>query len=159
MSPYLLPFVCFQGKKLCPDLVIVQVPTANGKADLTTYRHYGAKVMTSRGSGLQAGGREREREGTGWVCTMLLLCCVCGCPTCRRLRFCRAWQLLSAPPLSRRTFMLLTRRMERHGQQSTLMCAQLGMSHLLLHASCRWPRFRRAWRLLSTPLWTEFTWM
>lgn len=95
-----LSLALLQGKKLCPELVIVQVPTANGKADLTTYRHYGAKVMTSMGLGLQAGGREGEGEGTDWVWTMPLPCCVSGCPTCRRLRRCRAWRLLSAPPLS-----------------------------------------------------------
>ena len=33
-----------QAKKLCPDLNIVQVPTLNGKADLTLYRQFGNKV-------------------------------------------------------------------------------------------------------------------
>jgi DNA polymerase eta len=35
-----------EARKLCPDLQIVQVPTANGKADLTAYRAAGKEVRT-----------------------------------------------------------------------------------------------------------------
>ena len=33
-----------EARKLCPELQIVQVPTANGKADLTAYRAAGKEV-------------------------------------------------------------------------------------------------------------------
>lgn len=35
-----------QAKKTCPQLNIVQVPTAHGKADLTIYRESGAQVTS-----------------------------------------------------------------------------------------------------------------
>lgn len=35
-----------EARKLCPELQIVQVPTANGKADLTAYRAAGKEVRT-----------------------------------------------------------------------------------------------------------------
>eukprot|EP01031_Cornospumella_fuschlensis_P027876 gene27876-33661_t len=33
------------AKKVCPDMILVQVPTSNGKADLTIYRQASAKIM------------------------------------------------------------------------------------------------------------------
>lgn len=32
------------ARKLCPDITLVQVPTAHGKADLTLYREWSVKV-------------------------------------------------------------------------------------------------------------------
>lgn len=34
-----------EARKLCPELQLVQVPTAHGKADLTLYRDAGARVV------------------------------------------------------------------------------------------------------------------
>ena len=34
-----------EARKLCPELQLVQVPTSNGKADLTSYRHHGQLVL------------------------------------------------------------------------------------------------------------------
>lgn len=34
-----------EARRLCPQLQLVQVPTAHGKADLTLYRAEGAKVL------------------------------------------------------------------------------------------------------------------
>ena len=36
-----------QARKACPELQLVQVPTAHGKADLTLYRDAGKQVMQS----------------------------------------------------------------------------------------------------------------
>ena len=33
-----------EARKVCPELQLVQVPTAHGKADLTLYRSSGKKV-------------------------------------------------------------------------------------------------------------------
>lgn len=33
-----------QARKVCPEVQLVQVPTAHGKADLTMYRDAGKKV-------------------------------------------------------------------------------------------------------------------
>lgn len=33
------------ARKLCPTLQLVQVPTSNGKADLTSYRRHGNAVL------------------------------------------------------------------------------------------------------------------
>ncbi|CAM9788606.1 unnamed protein product, partial [Hapterophycus canaliculatus] len=34
------------AQKLCPELILVQVPTRNGKADISLYRHAGEKVVS-----------------------------------------------------------------------------------------------------------------
>jgi impB/mucB/samB family len=34
-----------EAKRLCPELQFVQVPTSNGKADLTSYRYHGQRVV------------------------------------------------------------------------------------------------------------------
>lgn len=36
-----------EARKLCPELVIVQVPTSHGKADLTPYRRAGRQVSAA----------------------------------------------------------------------------------------------------------------
>lgn len=33
-----------EAKKVCPDIQLVQVPVARGKADLTVYRNAGSEV-------------------------------------------------------------------------------------------------------------------
>lgn len=35
-----------EAKKVCPDIQLVQVPVARGKADLTVYRNAGSEVQT-----------------------------------------------------------------------------------------------------------------
>ena len=35
-----------EARKLCPSLQLVQVPTLNGKADLTLYRKHGEDVLS-----------------------------------------------------------------------------------------------------------------
>lgn len=37
-----------EARRLCPQLVLVQVPTAHGKADLTLYRSAGKQVRSAR---------------------------------------------------------------------------------------------------------------
>ena len=34
-----------EARKLCPELIAVQVPVAHGKSDLTIYRDAGAQVI------------------------------------------------------------------------------------------------------------------
>lgn len=37
-----------QARKVCPEVQLVQVPTAHGKADLTLYRDAGKQVGASQ---------------------------------------------------------------------------------------------------------------
>jgi nucleotidyltransferase/DNA polymerase involved in DNA repair len=37
-----------EAKTVCPDLVLVQVPTDHGKADLNIYRDAGAQIFSAR---------------------------------------------------------------------------------------------------------------
>jgi len=45
-----------EARKLCPDLKVVQVPVAHGKADLTIYRDAGAQVGRGVAAAREGGG-------------------------------------------------------------------------------------------------------
>jgi nucleotidyltransferase/DNA polymerase involved in DNA repair len=45
-----------EARKLCPNLQLVQVPTLNGKADLTLYRRHGQDVLNVLAEPDSAGG-------------------------------------------------------------------------------------------------------
>jgi impB/mucB/samB family len=45
-----------EARKLCPSLQLVQVPTLNGKADLTVYRKHGQDVLNVLAEPDSAGG-------------------------------------------------------------------------------------------------------
>jgi DNA polymerase eta len=55
-----------EARALCPSLQLVQVPTSNGKADLTLYRRHGEQVLAILA--------EDDAAGT-WLCQ---LCCTHG---------------------------------------------------------------------------------
>ncbi|KFM23101.1 DNA polymerase eta [Auxenochlorella protothecoides] len=57
---------------LCPDLILVQVPTAHGKADLTLYRAAGRRpgeALLAAGAAVVAELRADVRTQTGYTCS------------------------------------------------------------------------------------------
>lgn len=69
-----------EARRLCPDLVVVQVPVRHGKADLTIYRDAGAAVLEVLASQSVA-ERASIDEASVRVC-VLFRCCVCGHTSC-----------------------------------------------------------------------------
>lgn len=62
-----------EARQLCPGLQLVQVPTSNGKADLTSYRRHGAAVLAILAEP-DAGVGACQAAGTdSWVRSVLRL--------------------------------------------------------------------------------------
>lgn len=53
-----------EARKLCPELQIVQVPTANGKADLTAYRAAGKEVRINTCARLQGASPQLSMQSS-----------------------------------------------------------------------------------------------